>query len=311
MTRFRTPALALGGLVAAGTAFALFPQSPSAAPAKAPIAKPASSPRAAAPPLPSPKDFVSGLDLECFETPGEPLDKTIKLTHLNPVLLELGMKPHEVRVRELVQSCFPIIKNNVVPPAFDFVRHVDFACFRLEAEALANPVNLTLEHLNPVLAQFERHEVKLVNPETLCVPVMKNGVEPPEEVYDLVRHLDLECWKVDASDHPAFGLFIRHINPLLVNLIPGRNLHVQPEDRRLCVPVQKEDQHIPEEVLNIIRWVDLEMFRSLYHLSDPVALVLRHLNPLFVDFPEMPVVLERANQLMVPVAKNGAFPPGQ
>jgi hypothetical protein len=41
----------------------------------------------------------------------------------------------------------------------------------------------------------------------------------------------------------------------------------------------------------------------------PVAVQLRHINPLFVNLAPVPVVLQTANSLMVPVAKNGVFPP--
>ena len=31
-------------------------------------------------------------------------------------------------------------------------------------------------------------------------------------------------------------------------------------NRQLCVPVQKNNQVIPDDVLNVVRWVDLEKF---------------------------------------------------
>jgi hypothetical protein len=36
---------------------------------------------------------------------------------------------------------------------------------------------------------------------------------------------------------------------------------------------------------------------------------LNHLNPMFVTLPKVPVVLQQATALMVPVSKNGAVPP--
>src|SRR5688572_11266106 len=63
--------------------------------------------------LPTPKALISGLDLECYRTPGPSMDFELMLTHLNPVLRELGLPQHEVRIKELVQTCVPVRKNNV------------------------------------------------------------------------------------------------------------------------------------------------------------------------------------------------------
>jgi hypothetical protein len=79
---------------------------------------------------------------------------------------------------------------------------------------------------------------------------------------------------------------------------------------QLCVPVQKDDQQIPDDVLNIVRWIDLEKYDiKAEPLREPVTLTLDHLNPLLADLPTEKVTLTQAQHLMVPVAKNGEFPP--
>jgi hypothetical protein len=263
------------------------------------------------PPLPGAREFVSGLDLECFNTTGPALNQGLTLTHLNPVLLALGLPSHNVIIRELRQTCVPVRKNGVFPSpaALPFIRHVDFACYRIEAAPLPNPVPLNLTHLNPVLAGLPVHGVRLLQPEQLCLPVRKNNVVPPAAVLSLIRFLDLECWRVEPGAHPVFGVNLQQLNPQLAG-IPPHGMTLIPTPRQLCVPVRKNTQAIPAAVLNIIRWVDLEKFTSAQPINLPaVGVVLHHLNPLFAAFPPVQVALQQAVSLMVPVAKNGQFPP--
>ncbi len=263
--------------------------------------------------LPTPKDFVGGLDLECFATQGAALNLGMTLTHLNPVLVQLGLPAHNVTIRNLVETCVPVKKNGVSPPstALPFIQHVDFACYKLEAAALASNPVINLRHLNPVLQQMglPAHNVKLLSPDTLCVPVIKNNVSPPAEVLAFVRFLDLECWNVSEDPHPTFPLGLEQLNPQLLN-IPRHNVTLVSSPRKLCVPVRKNQQAIPAAALDIIRWVDLERFTMSPTVTlPPTPVVLRHINPLLSTLAPFTVVLERAQALMVPVAKNGATPP--
>lgn len=302
---FSRTRIAIGSAaLATGVAVALGAGAPSAQPVED-----LGGPSTAA--LPTPKEFVSGLDLECYETPGPALNLTVQLSHLNPVLVQLGLPAHAVIIRNLVETCVPVMKNGVPPPgnALPFIQHVDLACYRVEAAALATPVPLTLHHLNPVLVDFARHGVKLVQPDSLCLPVMKNNVVPPAEVLSLVRYLDLECWNTTFDPHPSFGLTLHQLNPQLTS-IPRHDLGLVTDRRKLCVPVRKNNQVIPADVLNIIRWVDLERFLANPQVTVPaVPLVLGHLNPLYTTLPPVQVSLQRAFGLMVPVGKNGTSPP--
>ena len=273
----------------------------------------ASDVHAQAIPLPTPFQLVSGLDLECYKTPGPSLDINLQLTHLNPVLLALGLQPHQVILRELAQTCVPVAKNNQPPqqPALAFIRHIDFACYRVDAAPLANPVPLNLTHLNPVLANLPQHNVVLERPVQLCVPVAKNGVLPPPEIKALVQFIDLECYRTDPGPHPQFQVGLTQLNPQLVNAIAPHGMNLDWTPRQLCVPVRKNAQQIPDAARNIIQWIDLEKFAANPSvLVPPVNVQLQHLNPLLANLPWVPVVLQEAIALMVPVAKNHAFPPG-
>jgi hypothetical protein len=263
--------------------------------------------------LPSPAALVGGLDLECYRTPGPALDIDVNLTHLNPVLLARGLQPHKVTIRELAQTCVPVLKNNAspLPGALPFERHIDFACYRVDAAPLPNPVPINLTHLNPVLANLPAHNITLERPAQLCLPVAKNGILPPPDVQAFVQYIDLECYEADPLPYPQFVVGLSQLNPQLQG-IPPHPMTLDWMRRQLCVPVRKNAQPIPPAVLNILRWIDLEKFPANPVVTiAPVPLQLQHLNPLFANLPWVHVTLQEANALLVPVAKNGVFPPPQ
>jgi hypothetical protein len=186
-------------------------------------AAPEQDPVAAVLPLPGPNQFVTGLDLECFTTPGPQLNVPITLSHLNPVLIALGLAPHQVFVRELQQTCVAVEKNGVRPQAaaFPFIRQVAFACYRVELPPPMMGPTLRLRHLNPVLANLPVHDDVLIRPEQLCVPVNVNGAPLLPEVRQLVQFIDLECYSTEPiGTHPSFNLMLRQLNPELVGMAP-------------------------------------------------------------------------------------------
>ncbi|RCG31098.1 hypothetical protein DQ384_13675 [Sphaerisporangium album] len=268
-----------------------------------------SVPSATALALPTPKDFVSYLDLECFKTdPYQPPATGLTLRHLNPVLSTLPVEQVTLGPRE--QLCVPVAKNNVIPPApvLDFIRYVDLACYRITGTTVN--VGLVLSQLNPVLADLPRHDAVLNGPQQLCVPVAKNGLIPPAEILSLVSHLDLKCYGTTPNPLMNRALTLQQLNPVLVDQIPVHQVKVNAA-RQLCVPVQKAGDTIPPEVMNIVRWVDLEKYDITLSTTLPsVTLTLQHLNPVLGRLPIERATLTGANQLAVPVAKNGQFPPG-
>ncbi|TDE49951.1 hypothetical protein E1295_20075 [Nonomuraea mesophila] len=265
-------------------------------------------PSAAAPALPKPKEFVSYLDLECFKTdPYQPPAVGLTLRHLNPVLESLPIEQITLGARE--QLCVPVAKNNVIPPpeVLDFIRFVDLACYRVLTPAPGKA--LVLSHLNPVLQDLPRTEIVLGRAEQFCVPVAKNGVAPPAEVMQLVQHIDLLCYGITPNTPMNRALNLRQLNPVLTDRIPPATVRVT-YARQLCVPMQKRGDNIPPEVLEVVRWVDLEKFDTVAPAITPVTLSLRHLNPVLGQLPPERATLTGAVQLGVPVAKNGQTPPG-
>ena len=259
--------------------------------------------------LPTPLAFVSNLDLECFKTdPFQPaVSAPIVLSHLNPVLANL---PREsVTLGPRTQLCAPVAKNGRIPPpgVLDFVRFVDLSCYQIRGATLNFP--LVLSHLNPLLSTLPRQSVRLIAPDQLCLPVIKNNVVPPPEVLNLVRYIDLKCYVIQPQVPLNIGLNLAQLNPVLGN-IPRADVRVV-ENRQLCVPVRKNEQVIPPEVLNIVRWIDLEKFDIIAPpLPTTISLRLQHINPLLANLPAEPARLTGAAQLGLPVAKNGVIPPG-
>jgi hypothetical protein len=259
--------------------------------------------------LPTPKDFVSNLDLECFRTnaSNSPVPASMVLSHLNPVL---GNLPRfQVNLGGRTQLCVPVAKNDRIPPAgvLEFIRFVDLSCYRTTGTPVNTP--LVLNHLNPLLTSLPRKEIRMLAPEQVCLPVIKNDVAPPAEVLRLVRFIDLACYRTDPPAPLNIGLRLTQLNPVLGH-VPPATVGVR-ESRQLCVPVRKNNQEIPTDVLNIVRWIDLEKYDiSAPALPAPINLKLRHINPLLGNSPIEAATLIGRQQLALPVAKNGVSPPG-
>lgn len=260
--------------------------------------------------LPTPLAFVSNLDLECFKTDPftpPPLTTPLVLSHLNPALANL---PREaVTLGPRTQLCAPVAKNNRIPPpgVLEFIRFVDLSCYQIRGATTNVP--LVLSHLNPQLANLPRRQVNLVVPEQLCLPVIKNNVLPPPEVLNLVRYIDLKCYRTERQVPLDIGLHLTQLNRVLTG-IPPADVRVR-ENRQLCVPVQKNNQVIPPEVLRIVRWIDIEKFDIVAPpLPSIISLRLQHINPLLANLPAEPARLTGASQFGLPMAKNGLIPPG-
>ncbi len=259
--------------------------------------------------LPSPFSYVSNLDLECFKTNSQTPNVGVQLKHLNPVLQNLPV--HKVVMGAREQLCVPVTKNNVIPPspALDYIRFTDLSCYKITAAPVNFPV--TLKHLNPVLQQMglPPENVTMTQAQQLCVPVAKNNVVLPPAVKRVVQYIDLECFGITPQVPINVPLSIGQLNPVLQPVIPGGNVTVT-SNRQLCVPVAKNNQQIPADVLALVKWIDLKKYDVVTApLPNPVTLQLHHLNPLFTTLPVETATLTAAVQLGVPVSKNGVVPP--
>lgn len=258
--------------------------------------------------LPTPLRFVSNLDLECFRTdPYQPPTTSIFTKHINPVLTDLPAETVTLGTRE--QFCVPVAKNGVLPPqdVLPFIEYVDLSCYKIQGITVNRTLNL--RHLNPQLQGLPSKNIVITTPQQLCVPVIKNGVYPPPEIKDLVAYIDIKCYLAQPQTPMNKVLRLSHLNPVLSHLAPHDA--VVTYNRQLCVPVQKNNQAIPTEVFNIIRYIDLEKYDiQTPVLPAPVSLTIEHINPSLSWLPRETVTMQAANQIMLPVAKNNVIPPG-
>lgn len=270
----------------------------------------ATSATSRSPGLPSAKEFVPHLDLECFQTSAytpPPLHQPLVLSHLNPVLAD---QPRWIvdQLGARTQLCSPVAKNGKLPPdgVIDFVRFVDLSCYRIGGPAIN--LELKLDQLNPQLTGLPTRVVTVVEPQQLCVPVVKNDSVPPPEVLRLVQYIDLVCYSEKPPVPLDITLELTQLNKELSSIPPAK-VRVR-ENRQLCVPVRKNNQDIPDEVLKVVQFIDLEKFDIVAPPMERLELRLRHINPLLTDLPSEPAILLAHQQLGLPVAKNGNFPTG-
>lgn len=258
--------------------------------------------------LPTPRQFTAHLDLECFRTdPYQPPTVSILTRHINPVLADLPDEVVTLGPRQ--QLCTPVAKNGILPPpeVLDFIRAVDLSCYRIQGQPVDRP--LRLSHLNPQLSGLPDRSVYITYPEQLCVPVVKNGIYPPDYIRYLVSHIDVKCYAEKPQVPLDKTLTLSHLNPVFSHF-PRHNAYVS-YNRQLCVPVWKNNEPIPPDVFEIVRWIDLEKYDiQTPALPQPYNLRIDHINRSLTWLPTEPVTIYYGNQLMLPVAKNGLFPPG-
>lgn len=265
----------------------------------------------AAPPLPSPRAFARGLDLECYPSTGPAPVDTLGIRQLNPVIKDI-LPNQQIKVGEMTHTCLPVAKNNNVPPeeVNRFIKWVDLACYRAEADPVDVPVNL--RHLNPVLQDLPDNNVRLRQLKRFCSPVRKNFSQIEAPVRRLIEHLDFACYQFEEMTPSADrNLWLSHLNPVVSAFgFPNRFVHLN-GSKELCVPVGKNQQPIPEDVRRVVAWVDLMGFQFDTITPPPpiFPLWLSQLNPLFAGVPPVLTQLQPPTTLLVPVAKNNTLPP--
>lgn len=261
----------------------------------------------------SPRRFVDNLDVRCYQIPGQPpLNLALRLDHLNPLFVQMGLPFENVILQSPQDLCVPVAKNGVLPApdTLPFIRFVDWKCYGIAGPPLNLPLNV--RHLNPnIPSTFPAGlAITVLDPVQLCVPVVKNNANPPANVQALVQYLDVKCYRIAASQTVAAPIQLTHLNPLLGGLPPEVS-QVGPNPDRLCVPVTKNQAVVPAAVLPFIQYSDVLCYPA---TGNPLGmnLALRHINPVLVakGLPIENVFVGNSTRLCVPVAKNGMLPPG-
>jgi hypothetical protein len=262
---------------------------------------------------PTPYALASQLDFECRPAQGIAPAPQVLIRQLNPVL-QNRLPNQMANLGALEQVCVPVAKNGQIPGprALPIVEMSDLACYR--ATAAPVDVDVTLSHLNPVLAGLPDEDVHLVSLQQVCVPVSKNDSQLPPAIKQIVSHLDFACYELaEATSSADRTLVLSHLNPVIQAMqLPNRVVDMK-RAKQLCVPVAKNNEQVPPGVRDIVEWVDFLKYRiDVAGAVPPLPLWLTHLNPLFAGLDRFPVVLGNDDlRLMVPVAKDGQLPPGQ
>jgi hypothetical protein len=253
--------------------------------------------------------WVANLDLACYLIPNQPAANVpLRLDHLNPLFQWLQLPPENVVLQSPQDLCVPVYKNGVQPPAdvLPFIQWLDWKCYGITGPSLN--LKLQLTNLNPVISRMvgPTVNVTVLDPVQLCVPVLKSNTstppQPPPSVLHLIQNLDVKCYNVATPNLPPQPITLNHLNPLF-STFPAVNATIA-TPRRLCVPVEKNLQAPPADVLCAIQNSDV----LCYDLVAPQLnqnLFLTHLNPVLtgMHLPVENVWVTASDTLCTPVSK--------
>ena len=184
--------------------------------------------------------FIQYIDWKCYGISGSPLNLSLTLTQLNPVISGLFGSTVAVTVGAPQQLCVPVVKNNTNPPAnvLALVQYLDVKCYGVTT-TVSNSKVVTLSHLNPLLATRPPENSTIgPAPVQLCVPVTKNQQAVPTTVVQYIEYSDVLCYPATGASLSQ-SLTLSHINPVLVSMgLPRENVLVT-NSLKLCVPVAK------------------------------------------------------------------------
>lgn len=264
---------------------------------------------------PTPKDFVSNLDLRCYRLNDQPpLNVPLQLDHLNPYFVQKGLPPENVILGKPLELCLPVYKNQIppTPTSLPYLRYADLKCYQITGPSL--DLDIHLDHLNPEIPPLLGPWVdgKVREPQQLCVPVRKNNQIIPATALQLIQWLDIKCYRFEPNVLVGGqSIFLNHLNPLYAGIPGQKATFLTAPNPQLCVPVMKNlQQPAPDWVQNVIQYSDVLCYPvQAPPINQPVT--LHHLNPVLraMGLPQENVIVGGTTKLCVPVAKNGFFPP--
>jgi hypothetical protein len=261
--------------------------------------------------------FVDNLDERCYQILGQqpPLNLTLNLSFLDPVLVKKGLKPGSVVLQAPQDLCVPVKKNGVAPPpdTLPFITFLDWKCYAVKGAPLG--IDLKLTQLNTTIAQVlgPAITVKVGEAQQLCVPVVKNNVKPPPDVQKLVEFVDVECFGVTSNQQIAGKpITLSHLNPMFTGRPPENLKFLKPGPTQICVPVAKDGQMPPTSILQFVQYSDVLCY-PMGGINLDSLLTLTQLDPVMLAKKVKPekVSVGVSRSLCVPVAKDGDVPPGK
>jgi len=271
----------------------------------------------AASPLPSsPRRFVDNLDERCYQIlqPQPPLNLKLGLDFLDPLLVKKGLHPGSVVLQVPQSLCVPVEKDKTAPAGdtLPFITSLDWKCYGAKGASLN--LKLKLTQLNPIAAKLLGPDVEVAVGalQQLCVPVMKNQWVPQPAVQHLDQYVDVACYAVQSTQKVAgVPITLSHLNPLFTQRPPEKLKFTLPPTQ-LCVPVAKDGQTPPADVLPFVQYADVLCY-PMAGINLDALLTLTQLDPVMLAHKVKPekVSVGVPRTLCLPVAKDGDLPPGK
>jgi len=262
----------------------------------------------------SPRRFVDNLNERCYQFLGNPapLNVTLALTFLDPVLVAMGLDPGTVTLQAPERLCVPVETNSVPPPAdtLPYISFLDWECTHISGPSLG--ISLDLNQLNPTIATLfgSGVTVNVGAPLELCSPVSKNGNNPSPDVQALVNFVDVECFAVTSSQQIAGKMItLNHLNPLWTGRAPETLTFPVPGPVQICVPVAKNGQMPGVDVIKYVEYSDVLCYPILGINLDAIV-TLTQLDPQLQSVKAGTFSVGGSRLLCVPVEKNHDLPPG-
>ncbi len=142
----------------------------------------------AAGPQPIPPEVrrvIEFIDLKCYDiVPPQPLNRALRLHHLNPLLLNQPIDSVNVTIPERlcvpVQKFLPSGAGPAIPPdVLNVIRWIDIKKYQFQMVTPPPPVvNIPVRHLNPLFANTPILNLPLLPATRIGLPVAKNNVLP-------------------------------------------------------------------------------------------------------------------------------------
>ncbi len=120
-------------------------------------------------------------------------------------------------------------------------------------------------------------------------------------------NVDLSCYAIQGINVNR-PLNLKQLNPVLAGLAPQNVVMTVPQ--QLCVPVIKNGNTPPPDVLALVKYIDLKCYAITPPYNPNFPLTLTQLDPVLAGVPPQHAVMQNSRQLCVPVQKNNqAIPP--
>ncbi|GII63784.1 hypothetical protein Skr01_38690 [Sphaerisporangium krabiense] len=141
-----------------------------------------------------------------------------------------------------------------------FVSNLNLECWRA-GTYVPTPLDLTLKHIHPALADLPPVTVHLDAREQVCGPISINYQTPPLPALDFIRYANVSCyWFTTDGGIGTRELVLKYLNPLFENAPPVSVRMTEPG--RLCLPVSNDIYGPPSGVKALVSRISLLCYKA-------------------------------------------------